>query len=423
MESNNVKDNTKILSSQLTPATPKGIRYGDRYIPVRSPHGLDSTLSMPTATTLPMSIPGSENHIVAADGRQNDPHNLTYKLVIRNEIMGTSSSLARTEHMWLDEKVQRLGENQRVLQYSVGLSNCPIQPATSPSPLSIDSQQLLCAPQKTPRKISKVPFKVLDAPDLQDDFYLNLVDWSEQNVLSVGLGSCVYLWSAHTSQVTMLCNLSDMGDTITSVGWMSKSNHLAIGTNKGEVQLWDTEKARKVRTLTGHTYRVGAVASKSYVLASGSRDRTILLRDVRMKEHYTDRLTSHKQEVCGLKWSPDRRCLASGGNDNKLYVWDPLTVSRGPSLCFSEHQAAVKAIAWSPHQSGLLASGGGTADRCIRFWNTTVGLPVSSVDTGSQVCNLAWSKTSHELVSTHGYSQNQIVIWKYPSMTQVANLT
>lgn len=51
------------------------------------------------------------------------------------------------------------------------------------------------------RKISKIPFKVLDAPELQDDFYLNLVDWSSQNVLSVGLGTSVYLWSACNSQV------------------------------------------------------------------------------------------------------------------------------------------------------------------------------------------------------------------------------
>lgn len=43
--------------------------------------------------------------------------------------------------------------------------------------------------------------QVLDAPALQDDFYLNLVDWSAQNVLAVGLGSCVYLWSACTSKV------------------------------------------------------------------------------------------------------------------------------------------------------------------------------------------------------------------------------
>merc|ERR1712071_506919 len=37
--------------------------------------------------------------------------------------------------------------------------------------------------------------------------------------------------------------------------------------------------------------------------------------------------------------------------------------------------------------------------------------------------NLAWSKHSSELVSTHGYSQNQILIWKYPSLAQVAQLT
>ena len=51
------------------------------------------------------------------------------------------------------------------------------------------------------RKISKTPFKVLDAPELQDDFYLNLLDWSSLNMLSVGLGAAVYLWSACTCQV------------------------------------------------------------------------------------------------------------------------------------------------------------------------------------------------------------------------------
>jgi WD40 repeat protein len=42
---------------------------------------------------------------------------------------------------------------------------------------------------------------------------------------------------------------------------------------------------------------------------------------------------------------------------------------------------------------------------------------------GSQVCNLLWSKNANELVSTHGYSQNQIVVWKYPSMSKLATLT
>jgi cell division cycle 20-like protein 1 (cofactor of APC complex) len=42
---------------------------------------------------------------------------------------------------------------------------------------SAASHRLLSTPQKRTRRIQKVPFKVLDAPALQDDFYLNLVDW------------------------------------------------------------------------------------------------------------------------------------------------------------------------------------------------------------------------------------------------------
>ncbi len=94
-----------------------------------------------------------------------------------------------------------------------------------------------------------------------------------------------------------------------------------------------------------------------------------------------------------------------------------------PLARFSQHAAAVKAIGWSPHQHGLLATGGGTADRCIKFWNTLTLEPIHSIDTGSQVCNLMFSKNSTEIVSTHGYSLNQIIIWKYPSLKKVTTLT
>lgn len=194
-----------------------------------------------------------------------------------------------------------------------------------------------------------------------------------------------------------------------------------MGTNKGYVQIWDAERQKRLRTMTGHAARVGALAWNEHVLTSGSRDRTILHRDVRSSEQHFARLSGHKQEVCGLKWNCEDGQLASGGNDNKLLVWDKLNIE--PLYKFSEHGGAVKAIAWSPHQRGLLASGGGTADRKIRFWNTNNGSMIQEIDTGSQVCNLAWSKNSNEIVSTHGYSQNQIVVWKYPSMTQVASLT
>ncbi|KAL9125018.1 MAG: hypothetical protein Q9217_005722 [Psora testacea] len=287
------------------------------------------------------------------------------------------------------------------------------------SPVRFDSQQLLLSPRKQPRAVSKVPFKVLDAPDLADDFYLNLVDWGGSNILGVGLGSSVYMWDSASGRVNRLCELQD--DIVTSVSWIQRGTHLSIGTNKGLVQIWDAEKQRRLRTMTGHTARVGALAWNDHILTSGSRDRLIYHRDVRQPNQYLRKLIGHKQEVCGLRWNTEDGQLASGGNDNKLMVWDKL--SETPLWKFSDHTAAVKAIAWSPHQHSLLASGGGTADRRIKFWNTATGQCVSELDTGSQVCNLAWSKNSNEVVSTHGYSQNQIVVWKYPSMTQVASLT
>lgn len=288
------------------------------------------------------------------------------------------------------------------------------------SPVRPESQRLLLSPRKQPRGIPKIPYKVLDAPDLVDDFYLNLVDWGSQNILGVGLGSCVYLWQAKNGTVGKLCDLGT-DDSVTSLSWIKRGTHLAVGTKKGLVQIWDAEKCKRVRTMTGHDMRAGSLAWNEHVLSSGSRDRTILHRDVRIPEHYIKRLTGHKQEVCGLKWNTDENQLASGGNDNRLLIWDGLNET--PLYKFTDHKAAVKALAWSPHQRGLLATGGGTADRRIRFWNTLTGTCLNEIDTGSQVCNLAWSKTSNELVSTHGYSKNQVIIWKYPTMQQVAALT
>lgn len=63
--------------------------------------------------------------------------------------------------------------------------------------------------------------------------------------------------------------------------------------------------------------------------------------------------------------------LASGGNDNLLMIWD--AANDRPTHRITAHQAAVKALAWCPFQSNLLATGGGTADRTIKFHNTHTG--------------------------------------------------
>ncbi len=89
----------------------------------------------------------------------------------------------------------------------------------------------------------------------------------------------------------------------------------------GEIEVYDTEKKKLVRTFDGHMSRVGSLAWNDNLIASGSRDRMILLSDIRAPGNSQIKYLGHRQEICGLKWSFDQQLLASGGNDNKLFVW------------------------------------------------------------------------------------------------------
>ncbi|EXC17793.1 Protein FIZZY-RELATED 2 [Morus notabilis] len=389
--------------------SPSRTIYSDRFIPSRS--GSNFAL-------FDISPPANS----PADGRED--HSSAYAALLRTALFGPEAGVAAP--VTPEKRSFAMSQPSRnIFRYKTETRRS----MHSLSPFGFDDAVpgVHNSPVKAPRKVPRSPYKVLDAPALQDDFYLNLVDWSSHNVLAVGLGNCVYLWNACSSKVTKLCDLG-IDDSVCSVGWAQRGTHLAVGTSNGKVQIWDASRCKKVRTMEGHRLRVGALAWSSSLLSSGSRDKSILLRDIRAQDDFVSKLSGHKSEVCGLKWSYDYRELASGGNDNRLFVWNQHSTQ--PVLKYCEHTAAVKAIAWSPHLHGLLASGGGTADRCIRFWNTTTNSHLSCMDTGSQVaflalavCNLVWSKNVNELVSTHGYSQNQIIVWRYPTMSKLATLT
>ena len=156
-------------------------------------------------------------------------------------------------------------------------------------------------------------------------------------------------------------------------------------------------------------------------------DGKIINNDVRVRSHIVATFAGHQQEVCGLKWSSSGQQLASGGNDNLLYIWDRSMASMHSRSQWlhklEDHSAAVRALAWCPFQHNLLVSGGGGSDCCIKFWNTHTGACLDSVDTGSQVCALLWNKNERELLSSHGSMQNQLTLWKYPSLVRIAELT
>ncbi|XP_010526015.1 PREDICTED: cell division cycle 20.1, cofactor of APC complex-like [Tarenaya hassleriana] len=282
---------------------------------------------------------------------------------------------------------------------------------------------------KPRRYIPQTSERTLDAPDIVDDFYLNLLDWGSENVLAIALGQTVYLWDASNGSTSELVTVDDEKGPVTSVNWAPDGRHIAVGLNNSEVQLWDSASNRHLRTLRGgHTSRVGSMAWNNHILTTGGMDGQITNNDVRIRSHIVETYRGHSQEICGLKWSGSGQQLASGGNDNLVHIWDRSMVSSSSTPTqwlhrLEEHTSAVKALAWCPFQGNLLATGGGGGDRTIKFWNTHTGACLNSVETGSQVCALLWSKNERELLSSHGFTQNQLTLWKYPSMVKMAELT
>lgn len=285
------------------------------------------------------------------------------------------------------------------------------------------------APLPTRRTVARTAFQVLAAPGMPDDFYVTPLDWGAANRVAVALQSGVHIWDANTatahclSDATSSTSSGDISsDHVCSVAWRRgvHTEQLAEGLQAGVVRVRDAETRAVVAAVAAHRRRVGVCAwgPRGVLLATGSKDRAVALVDVRAGRGaaVAAGAAAHRQEVCGLRWAPDGVLLASGGNDNRLVLWDRRALAR-PLAVLRAHGAAVKALAWSPHARGLLVSGGGTADRRLRFWDARTLACLGAVDTGSQVCNAAWAASVDELATTHGFSQNQIVVWDTTAIT------
>ncbi|KAM5574412.1 hypothetical protein ABKV19_013729 [Rosa sericea] len=96
-------------------------------------------------------------------------------------------------------------------------------------------------PQIPPKQISSPPsakepkkprhieiLHKLDAPDLEDDFSLNLLDWGTNNVVAIAIQDSVFLWNASNKSSSEI----ELGGLVTSVSW-------GPGGDDESVMLWN----------------------------------------------------------------------------------------------------------------------------------------------------------------------------------------
>jgi len=208
---------------------------------------------------------------------------------------------------------------------------------------------------RTKRAIPSIPFRVLDAPSLRDDFYCSLLAYSESaTCLAVGLGSHVYLWSEGRGVDTPESLNVPYHAHVTCLSFSSVQGGkciLGIGRACGRLLLWSPSE-ESPRLTSVHPSPVCCISFRPTPVKRPSRRDHYLVADTEelilgdelghiyfysvewpTQDQYDlfgfpgdlyllCRITIHMQQICGLAWSHDGEFFASGGNDNICHLFE-----------------------------------------------------------------------------------------------------
>ncbi|KAK1232913.1 hypothetical protein PQX77_003926 [Marasmius sp. AFHP31] len=206
-----------------------------------------------------------------------------------------------------------------------------------------------------------------------DDRPISQVRFAPNNqILATGSWSgTVKLWNVPAC--TPIRSLRGHSDRVGGVAWHPGATlsqgpdlvNLASGAGEGNVNLWSLNSETPISVLQGHQDRVCRVAfhpSGDY-LASASFDTTWRLWDVNTSKELMLQ-EGHSKEVYSVEFQDDGALIASGGLDAIGRVWD-LRTGR-TAMVLDGHVQAIYAISFSPN-GYQIATGAG--DDTIRIWD------------------------------------------------------
>jgi WD40 repeat protein/serine/threonine protein kinase len=173
---------------------------------------------------------------------------------------------------------------------------------------------------------------------------------------------------------------------------------------KGEIWLRNTASGAMVSLAAGHSWHVNRLAfqPRGMLLATGSQDGTVVIRDVVTKKELPT-FPRSLLAVQALCWHPEGSALATAGKHGdrgkwvgQVTIWEPATGNK--LLQIPEPDFHVTSLAWSPN--GKWLAGGCEQNSKIIVWDARTGDRVRVFDGHqAQVVGLAFSPDSRFLAS------------------------
>ncbi len=209
------------------------------------------------------------------------------------------------------------------------------------------------------------------------------------------------------------------GERIRSMAFSPDSRLMAIGTLDHQISIWDWRRNERHGSFPCEQWSHGGALAfhpAGKLLAVAGRKGEIEIRSIpglAISAH----LTGHTSGSRSLAFSHDGRYLASGGDEEKLRVWD---VASGQLLkTFPKpHAYAVTSVEFSPDGRHLVSSGW---DNDVKLWDVETGQPIATFRGHAAVVYRARFSPDGLHLATASLDQT-IRIWNLPSQRLVARL-
>ena len=189
-------------SRSRTPSRGRTGTVGDRFIPNRSTCDMDaahhSIVNSNNCTTT-LTQTNMENNQNGSNINQSSSENSMAEQQRRANLKG----LLHSDISAPGEPINAPSTKDRILSFRNKA------PAADEAHLNNHKVLYSTGKPKAPlasktRQIPSKPDKILDAPDLLDDFYLHPLDWSCNNHLAVSLFDALYIWNAADGSIVEL---------------------------------------------------------------------------------------------------------------------------------------------------------------------------------------------------------------------------
>ncbi len=307
---------------------------------------------------------------------------------------------------WLQAKLENSNINELIADYNLLPEDANLQLlrrtlSLSGHVLAKDKTQL--AGQLWGRLQS---FAASEIQELLQQAHLNQTIWLRPLTASLTTpdGNLIRTLTGHTKSVN-------------AIAFSVDGKYLISGSRDCTLKVWDCQTGVEVRTINGHTKSVNAIALSvdGKYLVSGSSDTTLKVWDWQTGEKVRT-ISGHSNSVNAIAFSPDGKYLVSGSRDTTLKVWDWQT---GEKVCTIQgHSDSVKAIAFSVDGKYLVS---GCCDWTVKVWDWQTGEKVRTISGHSNSVNaIVFSPDGKYLVSD--FRDWTLKVWNWQTGVEVRTI-